>query len=89
MKTTLDLPEDLYRAAKAKAAMDGVRLTDIVTNGLRLVLNQPARIPGYRAAFPLIKGKPEDPPLTSEMVRAALEEEDEEEARRIGLLMRR
>lgn len=60
MKTTLELPDHLFREAKVKAAAEGRRLKDVVAEGLRLVLM--VRSPGRarrRVALPLIKtGKP-------------------------------
>lgn len=38
MKTTIDLPNDLYRRAKAEAALRGRKLKDLVEEGLRLAL---------------------------------------------------
>ncbi len=38
MKTTVELSDDLYRRAKAEAALRGRRLKDLVEEGLRLVL---------------------------------------------------
>jgi hypothetical protein len=38
MKTTVELPDDLYRRAKAEAALRGRKLTDLIEEGLRLVL---------------------------------------------------
>ena len=38
MKTTFDLPDDLYRRAKAEAALRGRKLKDLVEEGLRSVL---------------------------------------------------
>jgi hypothetical protein len=43
MKTTMDLPDDLYRRAKAEAALSGRKLKDLVEEGLRLVLERPRR----------------------------------------------
>jgi hypothetical protein len=42
MKTTVELPDELYRRAKAEAALRGRKLKDLVEDGLRLVL-EPAR----------------------------------------------
>ena len=42
MKTTIELPDDLYRRAKAEAALRGRKLKDLVEEGLRLVLVPPA-----------------------------------------------
>ena len=41
MKTTVELPDDLYREAKAEAALRGRKLKDLVEEGLRLVLRTP------------------------------------------------
>jgi hypothetical protein len=41
MKTTVDLPDTLYRQAKAEAALRGRKLKDLVEEGLRLVLEAP------------------------------------------------
>jgi hypothetical protein len=38
MKTTVELPDPLYRLAKAEAALRGRKLKDLVEEGLRLVL---------------------------------------------------
>jgi hypothetical protein len=38
MKTTVELPDALYRRAKAEAALRGRKLEDLVEEGLRLVL---------------------------------------------------
>lgn len=41
MKTTVDLPDDLYRRAKVEAALRGRKFKDLVEQGLRLVLETP------------------------------------------------
>lgn len=43
MKTTIDVPDDLYRRAKAEAALRGRKLKDLVEEGLRLVLDTPRK----------------------------------------------
>jgi hypothetical protein len=45
MKTTVEVPDDLYRRAKAEAALRGKRLKDMVEEGLRLVLASSDRHP--------------------------------------------
>jgi len=42
MKTTVEVPDDLYRRAKAEAALRGRKLKDLVEEGLRLVLESKA-----------------------------------------------
>jgi len=41
MKTTIEVPDDLYRRAKAMAALHGRKLKDLVEEGLRLVVEAP------------------------------------------------
>jgi hypothetical protein len=43
MKTTIEVPDELYRRAKAEAALSGRKLKDLVEEGLRLVLAAPDR----------------------------------------------
>ena len=43
MKTTVEVPDDLYRRAKAEAALRGRKLRDLVEEGLRLVLEAPPK----------------------------------------------
>lgn len=41
VKTTVDLPEGLFRRAKAEAALRGCKLKDLIEEGLQLVLLTP------------------------------------------------
>jgi predicted component of type VI protein secretion system len=41
MKTTVEVPDDLYRRAKAEAALRGRKVKDLIEEGLRLVLETP------------------------------------------------
>jgi hypothetical protein len=43
LKTTVEMPDELYRRAKAAAALRGRRLKDLVEEGLRLVLDEAPR----------------------------------------------
>ena len=60
MRTTVDLPDELFREAKARAALDGVPLRDFVEKGIRLALAQsPKAGKGKRIKFPLHRsGRP-------------------------------
>jgi hypothetical protein len=42
VKTTVELPDTLYRQAKAEAALRGRKLKDLVEEGRRLVLEAPS-----------------------------------------------
>jgi hypothetical protein len=59
MKTTLDIPEELFREAKAKAALDGVKLKDLVAEGLRTVLYRkpPVARKLRRIKFPVLASR--------------------------------
>jgi predicted component of type VI protein secretion system len=39
MKTTVEVPDELYRRAKAEAGLSGRKLKDLVEEGLRRVLD--------------------------------------------------
>jgi hypothetical protein len=41
MRTTVDLSDDLFRRAKAEAALRGRKFKDLVEEGLRMVLETP------------------------------------------------
>ena len=58
MRTTVDLPDDLFRQAKAQAALEGTPLRDLIETGVRLALAQrkPGRKP-KRQRFPLHRSK--------------------------------
>jgi len=43
MKTTVEVPDDLYRRAKAEAALRGRKLKDLIEEGLRLVVESPRK----------------------------------------------
>ena len=43
MKTTIEMPDDLYRRAKVEAARRGSRMKDLIEQGLRLVLEAPRK----------------------------------------------
>ena len=72
MKTTIEIPEPLFRQAKAKAAMEGLTLRDLFVLGLQLAVQTPATSTKQRAAFPLIRAAKSAPRLTDEQIYAAL-----------------
>ena len=73
MKTTIEIPEPLFRKAKAKAASEGLTLRELFVRGLQLALQAPpAPATRQRAAFPLIQASKKVTRLTDEQVYAAL-----------------
>jgi hypothetical protein len=55
MKTTVEVPDDLYRRAKAEAALRGRKLKDLIEEGLRLVLEKPPETRRRRSLAALMK----------------------------------
>lgn len=58
MKTTVDLPDDLLRLAKSKAALQGRKLRELVQEGLEHVINNTVSHPAKSSppsAFDLMK----------------------------------
>ena len=43
MKTTVEVPDDLYRRVKSEAALRGLKVRDLVEEGLRLALEAPSK----------------------------------------------
>ncbi len=83
MRTTIDLPDDLYRALKARAALSGVTLRELV----RRLIDQGLRHPGggppagrSRHGSPPVIIPPRGVPIpaVSRAELARLEEEDDE-----------
>ena len=79
MRTTLDLPDDLFRQVKAKAALEGATLKMLLTRYVETGIRQPARPagePGRRSRLPVVpkRGRRMIPSLTPEL-QARLEAE--------------
>jgi hypothetical protein len=55
MKTTLELPDALYRRAKSMAALRGRKLKDLVEEGLRLVVEGPRKAGREQSLAELMK----------------------------------
>ena len=56
MKTTIEVPDELYRRAKAAAALQGRKLKDLVEEGLRLVVEGPGKRRRRRSLAELMAG---------------------------------
>ncbi len=78
MKTTIEIPEKLFRKAKARAAMEGISLRDFVLRGLQLAIQSPSEpISSKRANFPLIRSTQRKDRLTDEEVYKALDTDED------------
>ena len=74
MNVYQDLPDELLRQAKARAALDGMRLRDLIEIGLRLALAMPSTpAVARRVTFPLHRSQ-QPGTLTAEAVRRAEEQ---------------
>lgn len=92
MRTTIDIPDALFRAVKTKAATEGRTLRELMLEGLTQVLQEkpaPARKRLKRTRFPIIAGKKEGRTLMHETVQKALEDFHDEEARTYAEFVRR
>ena len=72
MRTTLDLPDELFRQVKARAALKGTSIKTLLTRYIENGLHQPEKPPaaaGKRSKLPIIKrrGKSVIPNLTPEL----------------------
>jgi hypothetical protein len=84
MKTTLEIPDALYRQVKMRAARDGVKVKDLVAQTLSAGLQLPAppatasKKPKKGSIFPLFKG-PLGPLLQGKDIRSLsfLDEQDD------------
>ena len=90
MKTTLEIPDDLFREAKAKAATEGRKLKDLVADALRAVVRQqPAAASSLRKTrFPILKSS-KPGALSAEDVSRAEADMEKEEATLHGNSVRR
>ena len=92
MRTTIDIPDALFRAAKTKAAAEGRTMRELMLAGLTQMLQEkpaPARKRLKRTRFPIIEGKKEGRVLMHATVQKALEEFHDEEARYYAGFVRR
>ncbi len=85
MRTTVDIPDDLFRRAKARAALEGLRLRDLFEKGLRLALTMPSTPePSRRVEFPLHRSRRPGALSTDEVRRAEDQAQRDEDAAHAG-----
>lgn len=73
MKTTLELPDELYREVKAAAALKRKKMKDLVARGLVLVLEEEKRSDG-ESPLEVMKRIRANPPHTHQQVMEWQEE---------------
>jgi hypothetical protein len=81
MRTTIDMPDELFRRTKATAALAGETIKEFVTTAVRERLERQApgsaRSVGWRAVFGL--ARVEDTEQVDRIIRADLEEVNPED----------
>jgi hypothetical protein len=78
MRTTIDLPDELYRALKVRAARNGVTLRDLVRRLVEQGLRQSSRADGQTDQSPPVIIPPRGVPIAA-VSRAELARLEEEE----------
>lgn len=93
MRTTLDLPDPLFREVKTRAVQQGVTLKELLAQYIQAGMNAPAPVDSPVAtplAHPIPiairrkKGAPLTPALTNAELSTILEEEDIANYRRVS-----
>ncbi|HXU44445.1 MAG TPA: antitoxin [Thermoanaerobaculia bacterium] len=74
MRTTLQLDEDIYRAAKSLSESENRSLGEVVSSLARRGL-APVRPVSERNGLPIFVVPPDARPVTTEMLKAALDDE--------------
>jgi hypothetical protein len=57
MRTTVDIPDPVYRRLKSRAARDGSSAKELILRGVQLLLKDTPRKSRKRVKLPLIKSK--------------------------------
>ncbi|MEQ1838840.1 MAG: hypothetical protein ABL994_00405 [Verrucomicrobiales bacterium] len=91
MRTTLDLPDPLFREVKARAAREGLKLKELLARYIEAGLSETASVPagarGHREPLPVgirrEAGVPLHPAVSNRDLHSFLEEEDLENYRRV------
>jgi hypothetical protein len=81
MRTTIDLPDDLLRRAKAAAALSGVKLKDLMTQFVEEGLKRRAAPPevGHRRPIPVVipRAGRQIPVLSNSELLGVLDQEED------------
>ena len=80
MRTTIDLPDPFFRQVKARAALEGMKLREVVISALNAYMVQPGRKEAGKnkpCPFPLFTGK--GGPLLKRLDNALIAKLDEED----------
>ncbi|MFA7343567.1 MAG: hypothetical protein WC003_04615 [Terrimicrobiaceae bacterium] len=85
MQTTLRIPDELYREAKAEAALEGTTLTRFLAEGLRLRIDQKSAKPTQPHSFRVHDPGRSSPFTDDDIRRIANEEQENLDLAKLGL----
>jgi len=74
VKTTLEIPDELYRQAEDRAAHDRREIEDLVSDGLRLVLGSGRLVASRNTRLAALEKVRRHPPYPPGRVQAMIEE---------------
>jgi plasmid stability protein len=57
MRTTVDIPDPVYRRLKSRAAREGSSAKELILRGVRQILKKSRRKASRRVALPIIRSK--------------------------------
>jgi hypothetical protein len=57
MRTTVDIPDSIYRRLKSRAASEGSSVKELILRGTQQVLKEKPRKGGRRVKLPIIRSK--------------------------------
>jgi hypothetical protein len=57
MRTTVDIPDPVYRRLKTRAASEGRSAKELILRGVEQILKEPRRTHGRRVKLPLVPSK--------------------------------
>jgi hypothetical protein len=57
MRTTVDIPDPVYRRLKTRAASEGTSAKQLILRGVERVLREPRRKRGRRVKLPIVRSK--------------------------------
>lgn len=93
MKTTIELPDQVFQQAREQAEQRGVDVNEFISAAVSKLIQSGTPTASLaverRVEFPIIQGKPDAPTLTQEAVNRAEEQILKEEAEYYAKFMRR
>jgi hypothetical protein len=57
MRTTVDIPDTVYRLLKSRAASEGSSAKQLILRGVEQILKEPRRKRGRRVKLPLVRSR--------------------------------